>query len=154
MARHLEAFLHRAIPLTASMGLRVSEYDGCSLELSAPLEPNTNDKATAFGGSLASLLTLAGWGLLHVKLEELGLASDIVIHKSEFSYDHPIDSDFTARCQLPDEAAWDRFLAALERRGRARLELASWIGVKDDPAVTMIGRYAAMRRQDDGDSAP
>jgi len=78
-------------------------------------------------------------------LGEVGLESNIMIHKSEFSYHHPIDSDFAARCHLPAQAEWDRFLVVLERRGRGRLELASWIGDEDKPAVTMSGRYAAIR---------
>ena len=50
------------IPLTRAMGLRVESLGEGGIRMNAPLEPNVNDKGTAFGGSLAAILTLAGWG--------------------------------------------------------------------------------------------
>ena len=56
----LRNVLHEEIPLTKAMGVEVNSYDGHCLVLSAPLDPNTNHKDTAFGGSLYSLAVLAG----------------------------------------------------------------------------------------------
>ena len=42
------------------MQLQIAAYDGDSLSLHAPLAANFNDKGCAFGGSLTSLMTLAG----------------------------------------------------------------------------------------------
>jgi thioesterase domain-containing protein len=147
-SKWLEDYFHRRIPLTASMGLKVDHYDGRSIRLSAPLAPNTNDKETAFGGSLAALLTVAGWGLLHMKLRDLGKPVNIVIHKSEFIYNQPVVGDFSAYCDLPADDLWQRFLTSLERRGRARVVLTSWIAARNNAAVTMEGRYAALLTKD------
>lgn len=51
-----------AMPPVAALGVRVARCDAERVVLEAPLARNVNDKACAFGGSLASLLTLAGWG--------------------------------------------------------------------------------------------
>ena len=57
------------IPLVREMQIEVlGEAEG-RLRLRAPLAPNVNDKGSAFGGSLASLMTLAGWALATRKLE-------------------------------------------------------------------------------------
>ena len=147
----LERYFHQQIPLTAAMGLTVTALeDGC-IRLSAPLAPNRNDKGTAFGGSLASLLTLAGWGLLHVKLEHLGLESDVVIQKSEFLYNHPVRGEVAAYCDLPTPAEWDRFIGSLRRRGKSRIVLTSWIAGPGNAAVTMEGRYVATTRSEPTD---
>ena len=124
----------------------MAHYDGRSIRLSAPLAPNTNDKATAFGGSLAAMLTVAGWGLLHMNLRELEMDVDIVIHKSEFIYNQPVVGDFAAQCDLPAVDDWKRFLTGLQRRGRSRVILTSWIAAENHAAVTMEGRYAAILR--------
>jgi thioesterase domain-containing protein len=50
-----------AMPPVQALGLRVGHYDGIALQLQAPLAANINDKGSAFGGSLASLMTLAAW---------------------------------------------------------------------------------------------
>ena len=57
-----------AMPPVAATGIRASKFDGEALQLSAPLAANVNDKGCAFGGSLASLMTLAGWGWLMLSL--------------------------------------------------------------------------------------
>jgi len=45
------------------MGVTVAHYDATGLTLRVRLEPNINHKSTAFGGSLVTLITLAGWEL-------------------------------------------------------------------------------------------
>ena len=57
IARHFAA-----MPPVAALQLRVDDFDGDTLHLSAPLSAHVNDKGCAFGGSLASLMTLAAWG--------------------------------------------------------------------------------------------
>ena len=49
-----------AMPPAAAMGIGIDHYDGDGLCLTAPLSLHVNDKGCAFGGSLASLMTLAG----------------------------------------------------------------------------------------------
>lgn len=139
-AARLERFLHEQIPLSAAMQIRVAELCDDRICITAPLNPNRNDKGTGFGGSLASIATLAGWGLMHSALIRRGTPGDVVIHKSTFSYDVPVDADIVARCRLTD---WDRFCATLDRRSRARISLTSTIGSADNAAVTMEGRYVA-----------
>ena len=64
LAAQLQAYILEHIPLARAMALRVARHDGAELELTAPLAANINDKGFAFGGSMASLMTLAGWGLV------------------------------------------------------------------------------------------
>ncbi|MEO6245475.1 MAG: YiiD C-terminal domain-containing protein, partial [Opitutaceae bacterium] len=58
----LELFLHEMIPLAKAMGVGVEVSDARALTLTAPKEQNKNSLNTAFGGSLVSLATLAGYG--------------------------------------------------------------------------------------------
>ena len=73
----LERKLREEIPLARAMDLRVADYDGQALTLAAPLPPNINDKGCAFGGSLASLMTLAGWGLVRLQLQARGSDAEV-----------------------------------------------------------------------------
>src|SRR5690606_23502560 len=63
---------YQAMPPVASMQLRIDGYDGETLALAAPLALHVNDKGCAFGGSLVSLLTLAGWGLVTLHIRQAG----------------------------------------------------------------------------------
>ena len=52
ISEKLTQFFIQHLPIAQFMGLEVESYDGDTLILTAPLEPNINDKQTAFGGSL------------------------------------------------------------------------------------------------------
>lgn len=145
LARELEEVLHHEIPLSQRIGLTVERYDGTTLALRAPLAPNVNHKSTAFAGSLTAVATLAGWGLTWLLLRQRDLRGVIVIHESATRYQLPVAHDFVAVCHTPDEQAIERFVAALRRRGKARLALT--VEIQDDAgrvAVVFTGSYVAL----------
>jgi thioesterase domain-containing protein len=146
--RRLEATLHQQIPLSRAMQVRSVAYGPSGLTLAAPLAPNRNHAASAFAGSLNALLTLAGWGLLGLLLEEAQIRASVVIQDSSIRYVRPVGADLMARCGMPAPAELARFLAALRRRGAARIALEAQIGPDDAPAVQLSGRYVATRSAD------
>lgn len=147
LRRHLEETFHNEIPITRAMGIRVLRYDGTSLALGAPLEANVNDKGTAFGGSLYSLLVLAGWGLVHLRLKEEGISGDIMIHECTVNYSKPITDDWEATCRLPEAAEYAHFLERLREKGRARLTLEPQIATAAGVAVSFRGSYAVVGKR-------
>ncbi len=144
LAQALEITLHTEIPITRQIGIHVVEYDGTRLTLAAPIERNINHKATAFAGSLNSVVTLAGWGLIWIALREAGLEATIVIQDSTSYYRRPITRDFSATCQKPDDAQMSQFVRMLREKGKARLELEAEIRENDAVAMSFQGRYVAM----------
>lgn len=124
----LEAKLHREIPLSQAMGVKVSDLSSSRVEISAPLAPNINHKRTAFGGSLHSVAVLAGWSLMTATLQETGAdVGYLVIQDSHMEYLKPVPSDFTATAAWPDEEMRKKFLNALGRKGVARAEVTAEI---------------------------
>lgn len=133
------------IPLARAMQLRVHAHDGDSLTLAAPLAPNINDKGCAFGGSLLSLLTLAGWGLIVLKLRELGLQCDVYVQDSDVRYLAPVWEDFTAQARLAEGESWDAFARALQARGRARVRVTCDLPLANGAAAcTLHARFVAI----------
>ena len=120
----LQAQLLADIPLARAMALSVAEYDGGSLTLAAPLAPNINDKGCAFGGSLASLMTLAGWGLLKLAVDARAIDCDIYVQDSAIRYMAPVWQDFQAVARLADGETFTAFFDALAQRGKARLRVS------------------------------
>ncbi len=141
----LERFLHEQIPITAAMAITVEQLNERSISLAATLAANHNDKGTAFGGSLSSVLTLSGWALLLNRLHEVD--ADIVIARQEFAFRLPVKDNFVTQCELPDDDQWQNFTRHLAARGRARIELQALIGDVDNPAVEMTAHYAAIMRR-------
>ena len=137
-----------AMPPVAALGLRVDAFDGVRLRLTAPLALHVNDKACAFGGSLGSLLTLAAWGLLHVRLEIAGIDADVYVADSQLRFLAPLFDDLRAEATLAPGADWDGFAATLRARGRARIELVGEVPLPSGgPATTFSARYVAILRR-------
>jgi thioesterase domain-containing protein len=145
--RTLEAAVLAEIPLARAMQLRLRDYTGDGLTIAAPLAPNINDKGCAFGGSLVSLLTLAGWGLIVLKLRELGSACDVYVQDSAVRYLAPVWDDFTAQARLAPGESWDAFASTLAARGRARLGIDCRVPLADGAdACTLQARFVAISK--------
>ena len=140
----VEAYLREHIPLSGPIGLRVLESGAACVRLEAPLEPNLNHTATAFGGSVAALALLAGWTLVQAGLEREGLRARTVIHETSIRYDAPIESTFAAVCEAPDAEAWQRFARTLRRHGRARIRVHVHVEAGGRVAATLEGAYVAL----------
>ncbi len=55
---------HKTIPVSEFMQIAPVAFDGESLAVSAPLAPNINLHNTMFAGSIYTLATLTGWGMV------------------------------------------------------------------------------------------
>lgn len=139
----LEKTLHKEVPLTQQMGVKVQSHDGQELTLHADFEPNVNIHGTAFGGSLYSICAVTCWGMLHLKFEQAGLDAHCVLGQAKISYMLPVRGDIQARCRLPQDGSFELFMARLEQGERARIELTAEIITEDGPAVSYAGNYLA-----------
>lgn len=139
------SYLHEHIPITAHLGAKVESYDGTSVCLGAPLQPNLNHRLTAFGGSISALAILSGWTLLHLRLKEKGIRNRLVIQKSSVDFLDPIEGDFRATCVMPPAEKWERFVTTLQKFGKARITVRSRIESSSGTGGTHEGVYVAVR---------
>jgi thioesterase domain-containing protein len=146
-AQNLADFIRTEIPLATAMDVHLHAYDGDLLALAAPLAPNVNDKGCAFGGSLVSLLTLAGWALVELALRRRGNDCDVFVAESTVRYLEPVWEDFRAEARLAEGAGWASFFATLDARGKARIDVDCQVpGTGGRPAATLSARFVAKRR--------
>lgn len=144
-AQAFMAELQRDIPLAAFMQLEAVAWDGHALTLKAPLQPNINDKSTAFAGALASLATVTGWAALMLwSREHLG-ACHVAVYESEIKYRHPVQEDFSATATLPAKATMAAVAAQIQAKGKARASLSVAIAPAGRTAVTLTAGYAIWR---------
>lgn len=141
--RELEAYLHEHIPLSMAMQVSVVEASAERVVLGAPLAPNVNHRDTVFGGSASAVAVLACWSLLHMRLSG-GLASRVVIQRSTMSFALPIAGDFTAVAETPEPETWAAFTRTLERKGRARIQLAAVLDYHGKAACRFEGEFVAL----------
>ncbi len=145
-AAALETHILDNIPLAHAMDLKVRRYSGDELEMTAPLAPNVNDKGCAFGGSMASLLTLAGWGLIELGLRARGLACDIYVGDSHLRYREPVWGELRGIARFAEADALEKLLAAVKERGKGRAEVVCEIAGGQGAAAVLTARFVAKLR--------
>ena len=135
-----------AMPPVAAMAIRSEAFDGKELRLHAPLSANVNDKDCAFGGSLASVMTLAGWGWLMLQSARAGCAAEVYVADSQIRYLAPLYGDLRAVARLAEGEDWAGALRCLLERGRARVAMrAQVLGEDGAPVATLAARFALKR---------
>jgi thioesterase domain-containing protein len=146
----LQALLdhYRAMPPVAAMDVAIASADGDSLCLSAPLARHVNDKGCAFGGSLVSLMTLAGWGLVTLKARAAGVDADVFVADSQVDYLAPLFADLSAEAKLAEGGDWEGLATSLRERGRAHVHVSARVPLPDGGvACRCRARYVAIARR-------
>ena len=137
---------YRSMPPVVAMQVRIAGFDGDRLRLQAPLATHVNDKGTAFGGSLTSLMTLAAWGLTTLHVEAAGLDAEVYVADSDVRYRAPLRADLEAEATIAT-GDWQAFLRTLRQRGRARVSLTARVALPEGGVATeMQARYVAILR--------
>lgn len=140
LCAELTATWHREIPIVSAMGMTVERYDGRSLTVRAPLQPNRNVHGTTFAGSLYSACVLTGWGAVWLALREQDLHGVIYAAESSVKYRKGVDGDFLCSCTV-DADALRAGIEAFRAAGRASFDLVCTIDNGDKRAVTFAGTY-------------
>jgi len=146
LLHHLDAH-YQGMPPVAAMQVAIAGFEGDRLRLRAPLDRNVNDKGCAFGGSLTSLMTLAGWGVATLHIQAAGMQADVFVADSQVRYLAPLYADLEAEAAAAPDADWHAFLATLAERGRARIELDARVALPEGgDAATLRARFVAFRK--------
>ncbi|WP_137165738.1 bifunctional GNAT family N-acetyltransferase/hotdog fold thioesterase [Salinimonas lutimaris] len=126
------------IPITEHMGIKLHQYSGRTLETRASLNKNINIHGTMFAGSIFSLATLTGWGMLYLQLKERQLGGDIVLGDGDIHYHKPITMKPRAVCHI--ESVGGKY-ALVEKGKKSRFILQVDILDDDQPVAEFKGVY-------------
>jgi thioesterase domain-containing protein len=138
-----EEFFHQRIPLTRAMGLRVLPDAEHGFALDAPVALNSNHLQTAFGGSIAAVATLAGYGFLWLALD--GAAPvHVVVRESRIRYLRPVRQTIHAVCVAPAEGEMECLYEALQSTGKARIDLQVRVEEHGHLAAELDGNFVAL----------
>lgn len=143
-ADELQAYLHAHIPISAAMGAAVVEAGPEGVVLRAPLGPNINHRATAFGGSVSAVAILAGWALVHTLVRRAGSDARTVIQRSGIYFHLPVKDDFEARALAPTPQEWARYVESMERWSKGRLHIRVEVSCRGQVVGIVDGEYVTM----------
>jgi len=116
----LQQAWYQHIPLSEKMGVRIQQYTGQKFITTMPETGNQNPHNTLFAGSLFSLATLTGWGLIWLMLRERHLGGTIILADAHIRYSHPVTGRPSA---IADLGSLSGDLDRLARGRKARVQL-------------------------------
>ncbi|MCH1931085.1 thioesterase domain-containing protein [Shewanella sp. A25] len=88
---------HQTIPVSEFMQISPLSFIDNELRVSAPIAPNINLHQTMFAGSIYTLMTLTGWGMVWLQQQLQGVDGDIVLADAHIRYLAPVTHSPEAR---------------------------------------------------------
>lgn len=102
LKHELQQRIETSIPIAGcAMKLKIISLEGEGLTMRCPIEPNANDKGTAFAGSIYSAQVLSGWVLAMAWALRNGFVDPwAAVVRSETQYARPLNCDFRVQSQI------------------------------------------------------
>ena len=130
---------NRTIPVSEFMQIAPLSFSDGELSVSAPLAPNINLHHTMFAGSIYTLMTLTGWGMVWLQQQLLNVDGDIVLADAHIRYLAPI------RNQPITRVVWqDASLAGLSVGRKAKVRLVVKLYCEDLLCAEFSGLYISI----------
>lgn len=137
----LQQAWYQHIPLSEKMGVRISQYTGQRFVTTMPEAGNQNPHHTLFAGSLFSLATLTGWGLIWLMLRECELDGTIILVDAHIRYSTPITGRPRA---VADLSSLSGDLDRLTHGRKARVQLSVTLHGDEDKGAVFDGTYIVL----------
>ncbi|ABO25407.1 thioesterase domain-containing protein [Shewanella loihica] len=139
----LQRTWHQTIPVSAFMQIAPEAYQAQTLSVSAPLTPNINLHHTMFAGSIYTLMTLTGWGMMWLQQRLAGVEGDIVLGQADIRYLAPVGESPQARVSWPET---DLSVLGQGKRAKVKLEVALYCG--EQCCAQFLGTYVSLPKAD------
>ncbi|WP_027713592.1 fatty acid biosynthesis protein FabY [Dickeya chrysanthemi] len=137
----LQQAWYNHIPLSEKMGVRISQYTGQKFITTMPETGNQNPHHTLFAGSMFSLATLTGWGLIWLLLRERQLGGTIILADAHIRYSTPVTGRPSA---VADLGSLSGDLDRLARGRKARVQLQVELFGNDKKGAVFEGIYIVL----------
>jgi thioesterase domain-containing protein len=133
------------------MGVRISQYTGQRFVTTMPESGNQNPHHTLFAGSLFSLATLTGWGLIWLLLRERHLGGTIVLADAHIRYSSPVTGRPRA---IADLSSISGDLDRLAKGRKARVQLDVQLMGDEGEGAIFEGTYIVLPASADAPLEP
>lgn len=136
--RELQSTWHEKIPISEHMGIKLHQYTERTIETQASLNKNINLHGTMFAGSIYSLATLTGWGMIFLQMKQRALEGEIVLGDASIHYHKPVTMVPRAICNIESVNAKFEIL-----RNKHKCPVSLKVDILDDDRIVanFSGQY-------------
>ncbi|WP_076415259.1 thioesterase domain-containing protein [Shewanella sp. UCD-KL12] len=130
---------HQTIPLSQFMAVEPLSVSGNKFKVTAPLAPNINLHQTMFAGSIYTLMTLTGWGMVWLLQQRAQVQGDIVLAGAHIRYLAPVTEQPIAVVSCADIE-----LAPLGRGKRVKIPLTVELFCAEKLCAQFEAKYVSL----------
>lgn len=130
---------HSTIPVSEFMQIAPVSFVEGELRVSAPLAPNINLHNTMFAGSIYTLMTLTGWGMVWLQQQLQRVDGDIVLADAHIRYMAPVTCAPEVKVRWPETD-----LSPLQRGRKAKVKLEVQLFCDEKLCAQFDGLYVSV----------
>lgn len=144
----LQRYIEENIPIVREMGFIVEETGDERIVVSGEYCRHINHTKSVFGGSISSVMTLAGWGRVRLLIEEFDPLATVVIKSNSTDFIKPVTEDYVVYTEIIGEKNIAKFRKTYEKFGRGRVEVEACLTHRGSHEVLarFKGEFVALKK--------
>lgn len=144
----LQRYIEENIPIVKDMGFIVEEIGEERIVVSGEYCRHINHTKSVFGGSISSVMTLAGWVRVRLLIEEFDPTATVVIKSNSTEFIKPVTEDYVVYTEPIDKRKISKFRKTYEKFGRGRVEVEACLTHRgsDEVLARFQGEFVALRK--------
>jgi thioesterase domain-containing protein len=144
----LQEYIYSHIPIVKDMEFELGEIVNDNITVIGKFNKHINHRNSVFGGSINSIMTLAGWAKVKIMMDKISEGAVIVIKSCTTDFIKPVLDDFEAVTESTTDEEYAKFLRIYERKGRARIDIRVnlYEKGKKERLATFIGEFVVVRK--------
>jgi len=106
--KELQRYIEENIPIVRDMGFIIEEVGNEVIVVSGEYCRHINHTKSVFGGSISSVMTLAGWGRVRILIEGFDPEATVVIKSNSTDFILPVTKNYVVTTLKVDDKSIEK----------------------------------------------
>lgn len=149
----LQNYIVKNIPIVKEMGFIIEDIGDNQVIVSGEYKKHINHTNSVFGGSISSVMTLAGWGRVRILIEDIDKNAVILIKSNSTNFIKPVVEDYIVITESLLEKDIEKFKKIYNKFGKGRIMVNAVLKHRNSNEILaeFIGEFVAIKKQEEKD---
>ncbi|UUV17404.1 thioesterase domain-containing protein [Fusobacteria bacterium ZRK30] len=144
----LQKYIIENIPIVKEMGFVIENIGNNEVVVSGEYKKHINHTNSVFGGSISSVMTLAGWGRVRILIEDIDNNAVILIKSNSTDFIKPVVEDYVVITEPLLEKDIAKLKKVYNKFGKGRIIVNAVLKHKNSCEVLakFTGEFVAIKK--------
>ncbi|OQY41457.1 MAG: hypothetical protein B6227_05005 [Fusobacteriia bacterium 4572_74] len=144
----LQKYIIENIPIVKEMGFIIENIENNQIIVSGEYKKHINHTNSVFGGSISSVMTLAGWGRVRILTEDIDNNAVILVKNNSTDFIKPVVEDYIVITEPLIENDIEKFKKIYKKFGKGRIMVKAVLKHRnsDDILAKFTGEFVAIKK--------